>query len=73
MHFVHPHGMKKALLSIWLCEALPGWCFLCRDGELLHAVQTILTGLQKTTIEAVFLDWVERLQKYISTNGERTE
>jgi hypothetical protein len=37
--------------------------------QLLAAVEGILEGIEKVTLQAVFLDWMDRLRKYIATNG----
>jgi hypothetical protein len=47
--------------------------FFADAGQLLEAVKTILIAIQKMTLEAVFLEWMERLQKCIDTSGEYTE
>jgi hypothetical protein len=36
---------------------------------LFGAVQGILEGIEKATLQAVFLDWMEKLWKYIDSNG----
>jgi hypothetical protein len=41
------------------------------DGEsLLRAINAILGGVEKVTLENVFLDWMERLRRCINTGGE---
>jgi histone-lysine N-methyltransferase SETMAR len=42
-------------------------------GQLLAAVEGIPEGLEKVTLQAVFLKWMDRLRKCIATNGEYTE
>jgi hypothetical protein len=39
-------------------------------SELLIRIQVILSEIPRETLNAVFLEWIERLQKYIDTNGE---
>jgi hypothetical protein len=41
--------------------------------QLLAAVEGLLEGSEKVTLQAVFLDWMDRLTKCIVTNGEYTE
>jgi hypothetical protein len=39
-------------------------------SELLIAIRIILSEIPRGTLNAVFLEWMERLQKCIDTNGE---
>jgi hypothetical protein len=41
--------------------------------QLLAAVENILEDIEKVTLQAVFLEWMDRLRKCIATNGEYTE
>jgi hypothetical protein len=41
--------------------------------QLLAAVEGVLEGIEKLTLQAVFLEWMERLRKCIAINGEYTE
>jgi hypothetical protein len=41
--------------------------------QLLAAVEDVLEGIEKVTLQAVFLEWMDRLRKCIATNGEYTE
>jgi hypothetical protein len=41
--------------------------------ELFGAVERMLEGIEKVTLQAVFLDWIERLEKCIATDGEYIE
>jgi hypothetical protein len=41
--------------------------------ELFGAVQRILDGIENVTLQAVFLDWIERFEKCIATDGEYVE
>jgi hypothetical protein len=38
--------------------------------QLLGAVEDVREGLEKVTLQAVFLEWMDRLKKCIATNGE---
>jgi hypothetical protein len=40
---------------------------------LLEAVRHILKGIEKVTLDRVFLSWMERLERYITTSGEYVE
>jgi hypothetical protein len=40
---------------------------------LLAAVEDVLEGVEKVTLQAVFLEWMDRIKKWIATNGEYTE
>jgi hypothetical protein len=41
--------------------------------QFLAAVQGVLEGIEKVTMQMVFLEWMDRLKKCIMTNGEYTE
>jgi hypothetical protein len=41
--------------------------------QLLAAAEGVLEGTEKVTLQAVFLEWMDRLRKCIATNGEYTE
>jgi hypothetical protein len=41
--------------------------------QLLAAVEGVLEDIEKVTLQAVFLEWVDRLRKCIATNGAYTE
>jgi histone-lysine N-methyltransferase SETMAR len=41
------------------------------DGEaLVGAINAILEGIEKVTLQRVFLEWMERLQRCIEIGGE---
>jgi hypothetical protein len=41
------------------------------NGEaLVGAINVILAGIEKVTLEEVFLEWMERLRRCIETGGE---
>jgi hypothetical protein len=42
-------------------------------NQLLAAVDGVLEGIEKVTLQGVFLEWMGRLKKCIATNGEYTE
>jgi hypothetical protein len=41
--------------------------------ELFGAIQRILENIEKVMLQVFFIDWIERLEKYITTNGEYVE
>jgi hypothetical protein len=41
--------------------------------QLLAAVEGVPEGIKKLTLQAVFLEWMDRSRKCIATNGEHTE
>jgi hypothetical protein len=44
------------------------------DGDhLLAAVEDVLEGIEKVTLQAIFLEWMDRLRKCIAINGDDTE
>jgi hypothetical protein len=48
---------------------LQGCHFETGEG-LLAATPALLDTIEKVTLERVFLEWMERLTKCLSTNGE---
>jgi hypothetical protein len=38
--------------------------------QLLAAVEGVLEGIEKLTLQAVFLEWLDRLRKCIAINGD---
>jgi hypothetical protein len=41
--------------------------------QLLAAGEDVLEDVEKVTLRAVFLEWMDRLRKCIATNGEYPE
>jgi hypothetical protein len=41
--------------------------------KVLEAVQGVLKGIEKGTLQAVFLEWVDQLRNCITANGESTD
>jgi hypothetical protein len=53
----------------YLKDRLQGHHF--EDGDQLYDAVIALTGIiDKVTLQRVFLEWIERLRRYIDTNGE---
>jgi hypothetical protein len=42
-------------------------------NQLLAALDGVLKGIEKVTLQAVFLEWMDRLRKYIAPNREHTK
>jgi hypothetical protein len=53
-------------------RCLTGLSFEDAD-QLLAAVEGVLEGIEKVTVQAVFLEWMDRLRKCITTNREYAE
>jgi hypothetical protein len=53
-------------------RCLAGLSFEDAD-QRLAAVQGIRESIEKVTLPAVFLDWMDRLKKCVATNGKYTE
>jgi histone-lysine N-methyltransferase SETMAR len=53
-------------------RCLAGFSFEDAD-QLPAAVEGVLEGIEKMTMQAVFLEWLDRLWKCIATNGKYTE
>jgi histone-lysine N-methyltransferase SETMAR len=53
-------------------RCLAGLSFEDAD-QLLAAVEGVQEGIEKVTLQAVFLEWIDRLRKCIATNWEYTE
>jgi hypothetical protein len=59
-------------LFVYLKRCLAGLSFDSAD-QLLAAAEGVLEGIEKVTLRAVFLEWMDRLRNYIITNAEYTE
>jgi hypothetical protein len=51
---------------------IPGLSFEDAD-QLFAAVEGVLEGIEKVTLQVVFLEWIDRVRKCITTNGEYTK
>jgi hypothetical protein len=55
-------------------RCLAGPSFEDADADqLLAAIEGVLEDIDKVTLQAAFLEWMDRLRKSIATNGEYTE
>jgi hypothetical protein len=83
--YCNENRMKSAPHPPWSPDLTPSDFYLlghvkrCLAGlsfedadELLAAVEGVLEGIEKMTSQAVFLEWMDRLRKYIATNGDCT-
>jgi hypothetical protein len=53
-------------------RCLAGLSFEDAD-QLLGALESVVEGIEKVTMQAIILEWMDRLRKCIATNGEYTE
>jgi hypothetical protein len=51
---------------------LAGLIFDVAD-EFFRAIHQVLEGINKVTLEAVLLEWIERLERCTTTNGDYTD
>jgi hypothetical protein len=73
----HPPYSPDLALSDFYCfgyvkRCLAGLSFEDVD-QLPAAVEGVLEGIKKVTLQARFLEWMDLLRKCIDTNGEHTE
>jgi transposase len=59
-------------LFTYIKRCLAGFSFEDAD-QLLATIEGVLEGIEKVTLQAVFLEWMDRLRKYMTTNQEYTE
>jgi hypothetical protein len=59
-------------LSGYVKKCLAGLSFEDAD-QLLAAGEGVLAGIEKLTLQAVFLEWMDRSRKCITTKRESTE
>jgi hypothetical protein len=68
-----PYSLGLAPLDFFLFgyvkRCLAGLSFEDTD-KLLASVEDVLEGIEKVILQAVFFEWMDRLRKYIATNGE---
>jgi hypothetical protein len=71
----HPYSPDLAPSDLYLFgyvkRCLAGLSFEDAD-QVLAAVGRVLKGMEKMTLQAVFLEWMDRLRKYIAINEEYT-
>jgi hypothetical protein len=71
-----PHSLDLTPSDFYVFEyvkrCLPGFSFEDAD-QLLAAVEGVLESIEKVTLQAVFLEWMNRSRKCIATNGDYTE
>jgi hypothetical protein len=49
------------------CDSFDEW------RDIFSAVDDILNTIEKSTFDRVFLEWIDRLPRYIDTNGDYAE
>jgi hypothetical protein len=59
-------------LFMYVKKCFAGLSFEDAD-QLLAAVEGVPESIEKVTLQAVFLEWMDRLRKCITSNGEYTE
>jgi hypothetical protein len=68
-----PHSQDLAPSNFYLFgylkDRLQGQHFEDRD-QLFDAIMALTWTIEKVTLQRVFLEWMERLRRYIGTNGE---
>jgi hypothetical protein len=71
-----PYSLDPAPSDFYLfrCvkKCLTGFLFEDAD-QLLAAGENVLEGIKKVTLQTVFLEWMDRLRKWIVTNEKYTE
>jgi hypothetical protein len=73
-HILHTPDLAPSDFSFFrdVKRCLAGLSF--EDGDqFLASVKGVLEGIEKVTLQAVFLEWMERLRKCIAPNGEHIE
>jgi hypothetical protein len=59
-------------LFVYVKKCLAGLSFEDAD-QLLAAVEGVLEGIEKVTLQVVFLEWMDGLRKCIFPNGQYAE
>jgi histone-lysine N-methyltransferase SETMAR len=81
--YITCNGMKRALHPPYSSDLAPSDMFLFgyverkligyraeSESELLARLGVILAEIPRDVLNAVFLEWMDRLQKYIDANGD---
>jgi hypothetical protein len=84
--YIADNGMKRPLHPPYSPDLAPSDFFLFssvkrkligyradRDSELLVRTRVISAGIPRDALNAVFLEWMDRLQKCIEINGDYVE
>jgi hypothetical protein len=62
-------ALSDCCLFGYLKDRLQGQHF--EDGDqLFDAIMSLTETIEKATLQRVFFEWMERLRRYIDTNGE---
>jgi histone-lysine N-methyltransferase SETMAR len=59
-------------LFAYMKYCLRGQSFEAAD-ELFSATEAVFGAIEKSTLDAVFVEWMERLRRWIAANGEYFE
>jgi hypothetical protein len=65
-------GPSDFCLFGYLKHCLRGQSFEAADGRFL-AIEAIWGSIQKSTLDEVFLEQIERLRRFVGTNGQYFE
>jgi hypothetical protein len=69
---INPYSLDLVPSNFYLFgfvkRCLAGLSFEDED-QLLAAVEGVLEGIGKVTLQMIFLEWMNRFRKYITTNG----
>jgi hypothetical protein len=65
-------GPSDFYLFRYIKRCFAGLSFEDAD-QFLAAVEGVLESIEKVTLQVVFLEWMDRLRKYLASNGEYTE
>jgi hypothetical protein len=68
-----PNLASSHIYLFWYVKRYLAGLSLEDANQLLAAVEGVLEGTEKVTLQAVFLEWMDQLRKGIATNGEFTE
>jgi hypothetical protein len=84
--YLNQNRMKSVSHPRYSLDLSPSSFYLFRYGKRCLAglsfedadqfpatVEGVLEGIEKVTLQAIFLEWMDRLKKYIAANGECTE
>jgi hypothetical protein len=68
-----PYSLDPASFDFYLLvhvkRCLSG-CLLADADQLLQTILALLNGIEQATIQAVFLEWMERLRKSTQVNRD---
>jgi hypothetical protein len=73
-HPPYSHDLAPSYFYLfgYVKRCLAGLSFEDAD-QFLATVEGVREGIEKVTLQAVFFEWMDRLRKWIITNGEYIE